>query len=47
MVLGIPGQELSSIGNEIIGEIEELNKLPPIKYTVDNIKLMYNQVSYN
>lgn len=38
---------MTTIGNEIISEIKELNKLPPIKYTVDNIKLMYNQVIFH
>lgn len=38
------GDELKSIWNEIVGEIKELYKLPLIAYTVDNIKIMYNQV---
>lgn len=33
------------IGNEILGEIQQLYNLPLIGYTVDNIKLMYKQVS--
>ena len=36
--------ELKSIGNELWEEINQLYKLQLIAYTVDNIKMMYNQV---
>ncbi|XP_065216942.1 uncharacterized protein Apoltp isoform X2 [Planococcus citri] len=35
--------ELKSIGNEIWEEIKQLYKLQLIAYTVDNVKIMYNQ----
>lgn len=38
------GEEIVSIGSEIMDEIKALYKLPLISYTVDNIQLMYNQV---